>query len=55
MTKQQVIEHYGSMYATAKALGISHQAVQKWGEYPPAMRQFQLEIMTDGKLKATRR
>ncbi len=50
MTKAQAIEHYGSMKALAKALGVSYEAVRQWVSVPP-LRQYELERITDGALK----
>lgn len=33
-------------------LGIKQPSVAAWGEYPPGVRQLQLESMTGGVLKA---
>lgn len=52
MDKKIVIEHFGSITATAKALGISHVAVSKWDEIIPKGRAYQIEVMTGGQLKA---
>lgn len=52
MKTLDVIEHYGSQYAAADALGIRQPSVANWGEFPPALRQLQLEALTVGKLKA---
>ena len=38
MTPTELIKHYGSQVKTAKALGVSRAAVQKWvkqGRIPP--------------------
>ena len=32
---------------------ISGEAISQWGKYPPLGRQFQIELLTGGKLKAT--
>lgn len=53
MTKQDVIQHYGSVAAAAEAMGIRRQAVNAWGEEPPHGRQCELQILTRGKLKAS--
>ena len=54
MKAQSVIEFFGSISETAKALGISAPAVFKWktsGEVPED-RQYQIELATKGKLRA---
>ncbi len=52
MTKEEAIKYYGSQSAVAEAIGIVQVSVCKWGEYPPELRQIQLERATKGKLKA---
>ncbi|MGU5671649.1 Cro/CI family transcriptional regulator [Aeromonas caviae] len=52
MLKHDVITHFGGVTATAKALGISHAAVVKWGETIPQGRAYQIEVVTGGVLKA---
>ncbi len=39
----------------ARALGIDQSSIYSWGEYPPIGRQYQLQAITNGKLKATPR
>lgn len=36
----------------AEALGMSQGSVSLWGEYPPPLRQLQIEALTGGKLRA---
>lgn len=60
MKKHEAIKRYGSQRALAKALSkygrpTSQPAVSQWGEYPPLEVQFALEIMTAGRLMATRK
>lgn len=50
MKTSEVIRRYKTQAAVARALGISEQAVSKWGEYPPPYRQFQLQGLTGGEL-----
>lgn len=52
MKKADAVKHYGSPSALAKALGITLQAVGQWGDDVPELRQYQLEKLTGGKLKA---
>ena len=52
MTKDAAIKHYGTQQKLADALGMSQASVSEWGEYPPALRQLQLQQITRGKLKA---
>jgi hypothetical protein len=52
MTTQEAIKHYKTQTLLAQALGIKQGSVSGWGEYPPALRQLQLQQITRGKLKA---
>jgi len=47
-----VIAHFGSVSAVADALGISPQAIYQWGELVPQGRTFQIQILTNGSLRA---
>lgn len=52
MTIQQVLDHFGGIAATSKALDISYQAVRQWvdkGEVPEG-RQWQIQALTSGAL-----
>lgn len=54
MTPQQVIDFFGTQEKTAQALGIRQPSVSDWvtnGKVPPG-RQFEIEIRTNGQLKA---
>jgi hypothetical protein len=45
---------FGSITRLAKAMNVSVRAVHYWGEYPPIARQYQVEILTNGRLHAER-
>lgn len=51
MKKSDVIKHFGSKSAVARALGISPQAVFGWPEKVPDLRAYQIEELTKGQLK----
>lgn len=51
MTKSQAIQHFGSISALAKALGVTYEAVRQWKDVPE-LRQYQIERITGGALKA---
>lgn len=53
MTTEEVIKHYGSKAAVARALGLEKSAISQWGDEPPHLRQCELQILTKGKLKAS--
>lgn len=52
MNKSDVLSYFSGVAATAKALGISHVAVSKWGDTIPQGRAYQIEVLTGGALKA---
>jgi hypothetical protein len=53
MTKDQAIKEFGTQVRLAEALGIKSQgSVAAWGEFPPPLRQLQIEALTLGKLRA---
>lgn len=53
MKTSDVFAHFGTKAAAARALGYSAQAFYNWGEHPPEMVQFKLEVLTGGALKVT--
>jgi hypothetical protein len=53
MTKEQAIAYFGSGAELARVLGCSRQSVHGWREVPLG-RQFQIEVLTDGALRAER-
>jgi DNA-binding transcriptional regulator YdaS (Cro superfamily) len=54
MKKSEAVAFYGTQAALAKALGIEPAAVSQWIEIPE-VRQYQIEVLTGGVLKADRR
>jgi len=52
MDKQTAIDFFGSAAALAKALGVSKSAVSQWGEQVPMRRQFEIEHVSGGALRA---
>ena len=52
MTTTQAIEYYGGIKQLAAALGIWAHVIYRWGEYPPMARQYELEVKTNGALRA---
>lgn len=55
MTKQEAIKFFGNGAKLAKQVGVKPEAIYQWGEYPPYPRQCQIQIITNGKLKAEER
>jgi DNA-binding transcriptional regulator YdaS (Cro superfamily) len=52
MLTKTAIAHFGTQTALARALSITRSAVSQWGREVPALRQFQIERVTSGKLRA---
>ena len=52
MTTQEAIDFFGGQRKMAEALKITTQATFQWGERPPMLRQFEIERISGGKLKA---
>ena len=51
---KKIILHFGSIAATARALGVAPAAVSQWvanGRIPP-QRAIEIEQLTKGKFKA---
>lgn len=53
MKTSDVFAYFGTKAAAARALGYTAQAFYNWGDYPPEMVQFKLEVLTEGQLKRT--
>lgn len=52
MNMTDAVGHFKTKTNLAKALGISPSAVSMWGESIPHVRQFQIQVITNGRLKA---
>lgn len=55
MNRADAINHFKGIAPLAKALGITYEAVRQWGEEVPELRQYQLELVTNGQLKADKK
>ena len=55
MKTQDVITFFGSRKAVAEKLGICRSAVSHWGEVVPHQRQFEIQLISRGKLKAIKK
>ncbi|WP_420241376.1 Cro/CI family transcriptional regulator [Atlantibacter hermannii] len=51
MYKKDVVQHFGSQRAVARALGLSESAVSQWKSVIPENDAFKLEAITSGALK----
>lgn len=52
MKTADAIEHFGTLQKLADSLGIRRQSVYDWGEEVPELRAYQLQVLTDGALRA---
>lgn len=52
MTYDEAIAHYGNQTKLGEALGIGQAAVSAWHHVIPAHYQYQIEIITDGAMRA---
>lgn len=52
MTTAEAIKHFGTQAELARQLDISDGAIAQWGEFPPKGRQFEIQALTNGVLKA---
>jgi DNA-binding transcriptional regulator YdaS (Cro superfamily) len=52
MKTSDAIQWAGTARQLAEAIGVRPPAVYQWGEFPPALRQLQIEHLTSGFLKA---
>lgn len=55
MKTEDAAKWFGGKSKLAEALGISPSAVSMWGETVPEIRQYQIQVLTEGKLKALRK
>ena len=56
MTYADLIKHFGSQGAIARAVGLAQPSVWGWQHTGiPEVRQYQFEVLTKGKLKAERK
>lgn len=52
MKTQTAVDYFGSQKKLAAKLGITQPAISHWGETVPLVRQYQLQVLTRGRLRA---
>lgn len=52
MKLNEAIRKVGSKAEICRLLKVSASAVTQWGDDVPELRQYQLEVLTNGKLKS---
>ena len=56
MNYSQLVQHFGSEAEAVRALGIPQTTINAWSSKGiPSWRQHQIEALTDGKLRASKR
>jgi len=53
MQTQEAIEHFGGATKLAEALGLTRDAIYKWGAYPPNETQYKIMVLSGGRLAVT--
>ena len=53
MRTQEAVQLWGGHTRLAKVLGITRDAIYKWGEYPPNETQYKLMVLSGGRLSVT--
>ena len=53
MTTDEAVKLWGGQTRLANALGITRDAVHKWKQYPPMDKQFQIMVLSGGRLSVT--
>lgn len=51
MTYDEALSYYGNQTKLGEALGVTQSTVSSWGGALPPHYQYQLEIITHGKLR----
>ena len=52
MKTEDAVNYYGSIKGLSDALGIWPHNISRWGEFVPMARAYELEVKTNGALKA---
>lgn len=55
MKTRDAANFFGSKKKLADALGIQPSAVTMWGDSIPVSRQYQIQVLSKGKLRAEER
>lgn len=54
MKTKEAIEFFGGIKQLAETLNIWPHVIYRWGDNPPMARQYEIEVKTGGKLKASK-
>ena len=53
MTTFEAMRFFGGATKLAEALGLTRDAIYKWGAYPPNKTQYKLMVLSGGRLAVT--
>ena len=53
MTTQEAMRFFGGATKLAEALGLTRDAIYKWGAYPPNETQYKIMVLSGGRLAVT--
>ena len=53
MRTQEAVDFFGSVSSVASVLGLTRDAVYKWGEYSPNETQSKHMVLSGGRLAVT--
>ena len=53
MTTKEAVQLWGGHVRLAKVLGITRDAIYKWGQYHPMATQFQIMVLSGGRFPVT--
>ena len=53
MRTQEAVDFFFFVSSVASVLGLTRDAVYKWGEYPPNETQYKLMVLSGGRLAVT--
>lgn len=53
MTTQEAVDFFGSVTSLSSAMGLTRDAVYKWGKYPPNETQYKIMVLSGGRLAVT--
>ena len=52
MKTKDAVEFFGGIKKLAQELSIWPHVIYRWGDNPPMARQYEIEVKTNGALKA---
>lgn len=53
MTTFEAMRFFGGATKLAEVLGLTRDAVYKWGQYPPNETQYKIMVLSGGRLAVT--